>query len=34
MFVFMYKQDPENFAFSIPGIFEFFAREVCTFLKK
>ena len=34
MFVFIYKQYPENFAFLIPRILELFAREVCKFLKK
>ena len=34
MFVFIKKQYPENFALLILRIFEFFAREVCKFLKK
>ena len=34
MFVFIWKQYPENFAFLILRIIELFAREVCIFLKK
>ena len=34
MFVFMLKQNPENFAFLILRILELFAREVCKFPKK
>ena len=34
MFVFIWKQCPENFAFLILRILELFAREVCKFLKK
>ena len=34
MFVFMYKQYPENSAILILRIFELFTREVCKFLKK
>ena len=34
MFVFIYKQDPENFVFVILRILELSAREVCKFLKK
>ena len=34
MFVFILKQNPENFAFLILRILELFAREVCKFLKK
>ena len=33
MFVFIWKQYPENFAFLILGTLELFAREVCKFLK-
>ena len=33
MFVFILKQYPENFAFSILRILQLFAREVCIFLK-
>ena len=34
IFVFMWKQYPENFAFLIIRILELFARDVCSFLKK
>ena len=34
MFVFIYKQYPESFAFLILRILKLFAREVCKFLKK
>ena len=34
MFVFMQKQDPENFTFLILRIFELLTREVIKFLKK
>ena len=34
MFVFTYKQYPENFAILIQRILELFAREVPKFLKK
>ena len=34
MFVFIQIQYPESFAFFILRILEFFAREVCKFLKK
>ena len=34
MFVFIWKQYPENVAFLILKIFESPAREVCKFLKK
>ena len=34
IFVFIWKQYPENFAFLILRILEFFAREVCKFHKK
>ena len=34
MFVFTYKQYPENFAFLILRILVLFTREVCKFLKK
>ena len=34
MFVFKFKQDPENFAFLILKILELSARKVCKFLKK
>ena len=34
MFVFIWKQCPENFAFLILRILELFARKVCKFLKK
>ena len=33
MFVFIWKQYPESFAFLTLRIFELFAREVCKFLK-
>ena len=34
MFMFKQKQYPENFAFLILRILEFFARKVCKFLEK
>ena len=34
MFVFKWKQYPENFAFLVLRIFEVFANEVCKFSKK
>ena len=34
MFVFTYKQYPENFGFLILRILVLFTREVCKFLKK
>ena len=34
MFVFMLKQNPENFAFLILRIIGLFTREVCKFPKK
>ena len=34
MFVFIWKQKPENVAFWNLRILELFAREVCMFLKK
>ena len=34
MFVFIFKQDPENFAFLILKTLELSARKVCKFLKK
>ena len=34
LFVFIYQQYPENFAFLILRIIELFAREVCKFVKK
>ena len=34
MFVFIYKQYPEYFAFLMLEIKELFTREVCKFLKK
>ena len=34
MFVFMWKQYPENFTFLILRILELFLCEVCKFLKK
>ena len=34
MFMFIWKQHPENFRFLILGIIELFAREVSKFLKK
>ena len=34
MFVFIWKQHPENFAVLILRILELFAREVCTYLKR
>ena len=34
VFVFIWKQYPENFAFFILRILKLFAREVCKFLKK
>ena len=33
MFVFKWKQYPENFAFLVLRIFEVFAHEVCKFSK-
>ena len=34
MFVFIYKEYPETFAFLILRFLELFAREFCRFLKK
>ena len=34
VFVFMWKQYPENVAFLILRILQLFAREVCKFIKK
>ena len=34
LFVFIQKQNPQNFSFLILRILQLFAREVCKFLKK